>query len=170
MGLSDKQAKWVLYGAGALALYLYLRGVRGVAADVGKVALDVAQATGTALYETGKAAGSDWLAKTRTVAEIQWLQSVRGLTGVSPGGPVEESILMSYMPSTATVQLDAVPGVGLYVAVRANLAGSAVHQYRQAVGIEPKPAPGFFQKLFSSDSKPANPYPTGDDLGFGIGP
>ncbi|MBB5190709.1 hypothetical protein HNQ50_001431 [Silvimonas terrae] len=152
--LTAMKNKYVWYGAGGLLLLLWLKAqasgksmVTEAAITIGGAVADVAVATGQDLYDAAKPIVEYPLAAARSAAQTEFIGDVWGVAGVIPQGPVEEAIILDYMP-TGQLVMDGLPLLGTYVGVKAMLAGRAVHQYRQAVGIEPKDPPGFLSKLF----------------------
>ncbi|WP_155845247.1 hypothetical protein [Chitinilyticum aquatile] len=111
---------------------------KALVTQTGEAAIEVVKATGGVVYEGAEM----WLQDIKTAAGQQnrkaFLLDVQALAGVVPQSPIEENIILSYMPA-AMMALDGFPILEAYPAIKAVMAGRAVHEYRQAVGIEPKP-------------------------------
>lgn len=152
--LTDTQAKWALYGVSGLFLLLWLKAqqdgksmveVAGQAAA--NAVVDVVKGAGGALYDAGAAVADTAVHAYLSEQEKAFINDVYvyGMAMVST--PVEQGIALSFMPSQWTKA--ALFAGDAWVVMKAQMAADAIHQYRQAQGIEPKPAPGFFSKLFN---------------------
>lgn len=142
--VTDQQAKWVAYGMGGLLVLLWLKAqqdgktmarVAGEAAA--DAAIEVVKGAGSTLYDAAADAGSYVVKAYLTEQEQHFLDQVYLYGAALPQSPVEQGIALSFMPTQWT---KAALWVGdSWQIMKARMAGQAVHEYRQATGIESKP-------------------------------
>nr|WP_318426583.1 hypothetical protein [Iodobacter sp. CM08] len=116
---------WIAGGT-ALLLYLAVHKVSGVVSGAFDAVAN--------LPEVIKKMDAEKKKEIISTYKVQFLMSVKALTGVIPADLMEEQIVMSYMPYDLVQDLDGMPFVGLWAAAKAYAAGNAVKDYRKNKG------------------------------------